>query len=142
SVKRKKMEEALKLTKGANKKMNNTQGNFFPSSNKSTLSGKDNTSKTVNKTNKSHKDGASIRGLRSNATRPQSVFARRGDDDIFYLDKGFSDYFTQEESEFASKFPLLHPKVRCNSKSLKKTLRVVKKSNIQCEQLNTLKKTK
>jgi hypothetical protein len=71
----------------------------------------------------------------SNAARPQSVYAKRSDNDVFYLDRAFSEYYTQEESKFAEKFPLLHPKVRCDQKKLKTTLQEVKLSTLWYDEM-------
>jgi hypothetical protein len=71
----------------------------------------------------------------SNATRPQSVYAKRSDNDVFYLDRAFSEYYTQEESKFAEKFPLLHPKVRCDQKKLKTTLQEVKMTTMWYDEI-------
>jgi hypothetical protein len=71
----------------------------------------------------------------SNAARPQSVYAKRSDNDVFYLDRAFSEYYTQEEVKFAEKFPLLHPKVRCDQKKLKTTLQEVKMATLWYDEI-------
>lgn len=137
SAKRKKMEDAMKLIPNSKFFQEKSASDTVKDPQRSTLSQSKESNIIINK---SQRMNHTARGLRSNAARPQSLFAKRGDDDIFYLDKKFSDYIVQEESEFAKKFPLLHPKVRCNSKSLRRTLKVVKNSNQL--QIEVKKKTK
>ena len=51
-----------------------------------------------------------------------SVYAKRSDSAVYYMSKEFSDYFKQDLKEFCDKFSLLHPKIKCNNKKIKKLL--------------------
>ena len=70
-----------------------------------------------------------------NATRPQSVYAKRKDDEVYYLNQAFSDYFTQDLSDFIAKFPLLHPKIKCKNNTLQKTLNFVKNKELEDQKM-------
>ncbi len=125
SVKRKKMEESLKLTKSHKKNTKST-----PS-----LNITKNLNSSLNITN-----AKLLSPKKLSAARPQSVYAQRSDNDVFYLDKAFSEYYTQDESQFAEKFSLLHPKIRCQKKKLKETIEETKKSTIMYEQVRKYNK--
>jgi hypothetical protein len=63
-----------------------------------------------------------------NAIRPQSVYTKRNENDVFYMSKDFSEYFTMDFKEFSEKFSLLHPKIKCDKKKLKKILDYIKEA--------------
>lgn len=65
----------------------------------------------------------------SKAKRPMSVYSKRNDNDVFYLNKAFSDYFKQDFKEFAEKFTLLHPKIKCDKNKMKRALEKVRAMN-------------
>jgi hypothetical protein len=154
SAKRKKMENALK---NINKYSNRTKSNIKSTnvtnikeeplgvSSRSFYKNKNNSKNSLTGFNFStsnskgniftNKGGVQSNTARSNAARPQSVFAERGENEIFYMNKAFSDYFTQDFFEFVEKFPLLHPKIKCEKKALLKALNAVKQKNIEYEKI-------
>ena len=60
------------------------------------------------------------------APRPMSVYAKRSDSAVYYMNKEFSDYFKQDLKEFSEKFSLLHPKIKCDNTKIKKMLEEIK----------------
>jgi hypothetical protein len=82
------------------------------------------------------------KNLKGNATKPLSVYSKRSDDDVFYLNKAFSDYFKQDFKEFAEKFSLLHPKVKCNNNKMKRILEKLKTFNEKNEKISQMKEDK
>lgn len=72
---------------------------------------------------------------KNTAIRPMSVYAKRSDSAVYYMSKEFSDYFKQDLKEFCDKFDLLHPKIRCDNKKIKKLLEEIKKDQDEDEKL-------
>lgn len=71
----------------------------------------------------------------NSAIRPMSVYAKRSDNAVYYMSKEFSDYFKQDLKEFCDKFNLLHPKIKCDNKKIKKLLEEIKKVQDEDEKI-------
>lgn len=56
------------------------------------------------------------------STRPQSIYSKRADNDIFYTNLSLNEYFTQDFKDFSNKFKVLSSKYPAKTEKIKKTL--------------------
>jgi hypothetical protein len=56
------------------------------------------------------------------ATRPQSIYSKRSDNDIFYTNLSLNEYFTQDFKDFSNKFKILSSKFPAKTEKIKKTI--------------------
>ncbi len=76
------------------------------------------------------KSSNKVNDRKGNSTRPQSVFSKRNDNDIFYTNKAVNDYFTQDFKQFAWKFKPLQAKLPVKNNKIKKALNQEKKNHV------------
>ena len=65
---------------------------------------------------------SSVIGHNGNSARPQSVYSKRADTDIFYTNSSLNEYFTQDIKDFSKKINLLNPKYLTKTDKMKKTI--------------------
>ncbi len=74
-----------------------------------------------------------INGKGNNAARPQSVYAKRDENDIVYTNKAFNEYFTQSLEVFAEKFPILKAKQKSYLNRVKSIISTIRCKSAKCD---------
>ena len=68
--------------------------------------------------------------MKPNCSRPQSIYSKRSDNEIFYTNKSVNDYFTKDFKDLAKNFHLFQPRFVCKPEKMKSLLMNLKNKEL------------